>query len=353
MPRLVALARAGLAAIGITNASRHVLVVDQTIRSLLLVKREPFTVGETASVREYAAAAGWKIQHDPVAPSGKTPYDVFLAAPDPRPLERQASVALHPPRDDSPFFFQMTRWRDVNLRSLRQFTGRNFLEPLAIPVAQIALASAPGLSLLLSLALLAVPLAGRSVPRQRRGMWLFYFLCLGVAYIVVEVVLMQRFALFLGHPTYSVTAVLFGILLFSGLGAAWSDRRTGTTAQVARPVLVGLPIAILLLAFAVPPALDRLMGLPHVLRVAIAITIIGPVAFLMGVPFPLGIRAIAASGGRHIPWAWAANGCASVVGSVCAVLGAMLWSFSAMLVLAGFVYVLATLTISRARIAVA
>jgi hypothetical protein len=80
---------------------------------------------------------------------------------------------------------------------------------------------------------------------------------------------------------------------------------------------------------------------------------IAPVAFLMGVPFPLGIRAIAASGGKHVPWAWAANGCASVVGSVCAVLGAMVWNFSTMLVIAGAIYVLALVRITRVRIPLA
>jgi hypothetical protein len=83
------------------------------------------------------------------------------------------------------------------------------------------------------------------------------------------------------------------------------------------------------------------------------VAIIAPVAFLMGVPFPLGIRAIAATGGKHVPWAWAANGCASVVGSVCAVLGAMVWNFSTMLVIAGAIYVLALFVVSRTRIQVA
>ena len=81
----------------------------------------------------------------------------------------------------------------------------------------------------------------------------------------------------------------------------------------------------------------------------IAIALIAPVAFLMGVPFPLGIRAIAATGGKHIPWAWAANGCASVVGSVCAVLGAMVWDFSTMLVVAGGIYVIALAIMTRLR----
>jgi hypothetical protein len=70
----------------------------------------------------------------------------------------------------------------------------------------------------------------------------------------------------------------------------------------------------------------------------------------MGIPFPLGIRAIAATGGKHVPWAWAANGCASVVGSVCAVLGAMVWNFSVMLLIAGAIYVLALVLVTKIRV---
>ena len=356
MPRLVALARAGLQEeLGIEDPTRHVLVVQEKIRALLLVKRTAFAPVEVGQVRAIANARGWRVEHDPVQPDIRAPYAILLSAPDPLSLYRDADIALHPVRDDSPFFFQMTRWKSVKLDALRKFGGVGFLEPLAIPVAQIALLSALIISLVLSAVLIAVPLVlkkGTAVPRERRGTWLVYFLGLGLAFIIVEVVLMQRFALFLGHPTYSVTAVLFAILLFSGLGAAWSDRRHGTTADVVKPVLWGLPIAIVLLAFVVPPLLRELIGLPHAVRLSIGVSLIAPVAFLMGVPFPLGIRAIAATGGKHVPWAWAANGCASVVGSVCAVLGAMVWDFSTMLLVAGAIYVAALTVISRTRVAV-
>jgi len=354
MPRLLGLARAGLEELGVEQPSRHVMVMREKIRSLLLVKRTPFTADEVARARLGAGAAGGNIEHDPMNMMGSS-YATLLTATDPTTLYEDAPTALHPVRDDSPFFFQMTRWKKVDLDALRKFGGRSFLEPLSIPVAQIALLSALGISLLLSAALLCIPLLvgrGTPVPRLRRWTWLGYFLSLGLAFIIVEVVLMQRFALFLGHPTYSVTAVLFAILLFSGLGAAWSDRRAGTTAAIARPVLWGLPIAIVLLAFVLPSLLRELIGLPHPMRLSIAVALIAPIAFLMGVPFPLGIRAIAATGGASIPWAWAANGCASVVGSVGAVLGAMVWNFSTMLLLAGAVYVVALVTLSRTRIQV-
>jgi hypothetical protein len=268
-------------------------------------------------------------------------HGVILTASRPKDFIESESLALDPVHDNDPFFFQMGRWRNLRLESLRGFSSRNFLHALALPAGQIALVTAFAAGVGLSIVLLAVPILAGKAPRAGRYRWMAYFLGLGLAFIIVEVVLMQRFALFLGHPTYSVTTVLFAILLFSGLGAAWSQARSGTTARVMRPVLVLLPVAVLLMAFAVPPITTALVGLPLGVRLLLAIALIAPVAFLMGVPFPVGIRAAGARDPRLIPWAWAANGCASVVGSVSAVLGAMMTGFTAMLLVAGAVYVVA------------
>jgi spermidine synthase len=348
--RLVALGRAALRSLGVEDASRYMLVLQDGVRHLFLMKREPFTGTEMERIRDYARATGKIVVHDPVSPSGVSFHDRFLAAPDTGPLLAKTRVALDPVSDDSPFFFQMIRWRHLGLFWLKEFKGASVLDPLAAPVGQMALITALALGILLSVVLMAIPVLKKAVPRRGRVKWLGYFFALGISYITVEVVLMQRLALFLGHPTYSVTTVLFAILLFSGLGSGWSDRRRGSTASVARPVLWLLPIAVVLLVFAVPPLMRALIGLPHAARLGIAIAVVAPVAFLMGVPFPLGIRAVGASNRKHIPWAWAANGCASVIGSVCAVLGAMAWNFSVMLLIAGVIYLAALLGITRMRI---
>lgn len=349
-PRLLALGRAALESLGITNPSPYILVLGDNLRHLFLMKRDPFTTEEMERVRAYAKETRKIIVHDPVSPSGATAHDAFLAARDPGPMVEKSQVALTPVSDDSPFFFQMIRWKNLGLGWLKNYRGASILDPLATPVGQMVLIAALAVGILLSVILLAVPVLKKAVPREGRLKWLGYFFALGVSYITVEVVLMQRLALFLGHPTYSVTTVLFAILLFSGLGSGWSDRRSGSTSDLVRPVLWLLPIAIVLLVFAVPPLMRALIGLPHAVRLLIAIAIIAPVAFLMGVPFPAGIRAIGASNSKHIPWAWAANGCASVIGSVCAVLGAMAWNFSVMLLIAGVIYLVALLGITRMRI---
>jgi hypothetical protein len=326
-------------------------VLSQSLRSVLIVKREAFSEAEADTVRGFASAQHRRVLHDPLSRAKENILDALLLERDVKPLIDESEVALAPVPDESPFFFQMTRWKSLNFRTLRGFAGQSFLEPLAIPVGQISLVAALALGLLLSTFLLALPLARGAVPREGRWSWLLYFLALGVAYISVEVVLMQRLALFLGHPTYSVTTVLFSILLFSGLGSAWSDRRGESPAALARWLRFALPVVIALVVFAVPPLLRTLGGLALVPRVLVAMAVIAPLAFLMGLPFPLAVRALAASGGRLIPWAWAANGCGSVLGSVGAVLGAMLWNFSIVLIAAAVVYALALSHLARTRAA--
>ncbi len=347
-PRLATLGRAALESMGVAEPQRCALVIERGISTAFLLKRRPFTPAEVASARAFAAEIGADVLYDPTRPGMESFYDVFFAQPDPAELLAAMPERLDPVGDDDPFFFLMARWSNIDLGALSRVPrSSTFLEPLVVPVGQIALAAALVVGAVLSVTLLAIALASRTVPHSGRWRWLTYFLGLGLAFIIVEVVLMQRFALFLGHPTYSVTVVLFAILLFSGLGSAWSGRRSGALAHVARPVAIALPIAIVFLTFVVPPLTSALIGMSLPIRLAIATLVIAPVAFCMGMPFPIGIRAAAAEDSGLVAWAWAANGCASVIGSVAAVLGAITWSFSVMLLVAGAIYVLALILLTR------
>jgi hypothetical protein len=354
-PRLASLAREALARLGIRDPSRHVLVLRRKITTSFLAKRTPFSDQEVSRARAFAAEIGAEVIYDPSSPSppstGSTDdafFHAYLTASNPRTVLDASEPLLDPVSDDSPFFFQMARWKNVKLEQLRIVTAKNFLEPLFVPVGQIALLAALAIGVVLAATLLGVTAWRGGVPRVGRFRWLGYFFALGFAYIVVEVVLMQRFALFLGHPTYSVTLVLSALLAFSGAGSSWSARRSGKRALgLAR---IGLPIAILLLSFAVPLLVKATMSAPFGARLALAAAVIAPLAFFMGIPFPTGLRAASEESSAFVAWAWAANGCASVIGSVCAVLGAMVWGFTAMLLLAGAVYVLALVTLSRTHL---
>ncbi len=348
-PRLASLARETLARRGVAEPSRHVMVIEQQLRTTLLVKNTPFTPGESARLRDFAGrVAGRVVQHDPNAPSDANFFGVFLAASDPRPFYRATEFALHPVHDEAPFFFQLARWSRLSAAPLAGYTGDNVLEPQALPAAQLVLVAALVISLALSAVLLAVPLAARAVPREGRGRWLAYFGALGVAYIAVELAIMQRLALLLGHPTYSVTLTLFAILLFSGLGAARADAIHRPAGAAAVRLLPPLLAVLLFTAFALPGLVAAWLPYALPVRVLLALLVIAPAAFLMGMPFPLAVRALGARRPGLVAWGWAANGCGSVVGSVLSVMGAMLMGFTLVLGIAAAVYAGALLLLARA-----
>lgn len=153
---------------------------------------------------------------------------------------------------------------------------------------------------------------------------LTYFGLIGLAYLLVEIPLIQRFILYLGQPAYAMTMVLFTLLLFSGIGSALSSR-----------ISIWLALGVLcVLLFSYPallPAIfDRTLGTPLPLRIGLSVLVLAPLGLCMGMPFPAGIQWIGkqiSHGGSGniplVPWVWAVNGTASVVAAVLAALLAL------------------------------
>jgi len=163
---------------------------------------------------------------------------------------------------------------------------------------------------------------------------------LGLSYLFIEIACMQKFILFLGHPTYSLSIVLFTFLLFSGFGSFFGQRFRE------RP-LRGIGIAVwcvgaLLVAyqFLLPSIFRSALELETPLRMAICVGLLAPLAFCMGMPFPLGIRVVDQKAPQAVPWAFGVNGGASVFSSVASVLLAMAFGFTTVFLVAGVLYIL-------------
>src|SRR5688572_8501925 len=172
------------------------------------------------------------------------------------------------------------------------------------------------LALLLAIALILLPVAVSKRANQKAASpfpfrFLLYFGLLGLAFLLVEIPLLQRFILYLGHPAYAVTTVLFSLLFFSGLGSRWSDRIP------LRSSLATLVILILIMPLLLPRLFAWTLGLPLTIRLGLTALILSPLGLLMGIPFPAGIHLmkreqtqgpeIEAQSGS-IPWVWAVNG---------------------------------------------
>lgn len=143
----------------------------------------------------------------------------------------------------------------------------------------------------------------------------------------------QKFILFLGHPVYAVSAVLFSLLLFAGLGSFYSERLKSPV-----KVIPALSLLIILYLMLLPRIFNLFLGHEIIIRYLISLVTIAPLGFLMGIPFPLGVRITKKINPELIPWAWAVNGCASVLGSILVIMIALSWGFSIVLVLASAVY---------------
>jgi hypothetical protein len=248
---------------------------------------------------------------------------------------------LRPATDDRPYFFHFFRWRALpELLRLRTQGGVVLLDSGYL-VLMATLAQALPFSLLLVL----VPLsAGRLPVVARRGRWrpATYFLCLGLAFFFIEIAFIQKLILFVGHPLYAAAVVLCGFLLFAGLGSGLSARlavrRCAIEAVVLGIVLISLGLLALL------PALPGYSAAwPLLLKMLLSLLLVAPLALAMGMPFPLGLGRLARTQPALLPWAWAINGCASVLGALLATLCAIHFGFRATILAALGLYVLAAL----------
>jgi hypothetical protein len=175
----------------------------------------------------------------------------------------------------------------------------------------------------------------------RRGFLLGYFGALGLAYLLAEIAAIQQLTLLLGHPVYAVAAVLAAMLVGSGIGSVWSDRLA--TAR-ARTVTLGLALACGALAVGLLPLVHAVEGTGLVARATAAVLVLGPLAFVMGMPFPLGLRRLARDDAAGVAWAWAANGFASVVAAPLAVMIALELGSEAVFAAAAVAYAMAAVS---------
>jgi hypothetical protein len=170
---------------------------------------------------------------------------------------------------------------------------------------------------------------------------LAYFALLGLGFLFIEIPLVQRFILFVGKPVYALAVVLFGLLLFSGVGSILS-RRVPWRVVLATLAVLGLACPVLL-----PVLFRSSLGLPLAIRFGIGVMALAPLGILMGMPFPKGIVWLERTSPDLIPWAWGVNGAVSVVASVLAALVALSAGFTVVLVAGAACYGLAIAVISN------
>ncbi len=341
--RLVSLGREVLRTRGAKEPGRHFIIVRGPQEGMpltsatVLLKKSPFSPEEVERAEAFARRQGLELLYTPRTRPANDLTRLITAA-DPADLVRTFESNIAPPRDNSPFFFQSVRLEKLVSRRWSFGEWRRTNLGTVVLFGLVAITSLLVVAFILG-PLLLVKKRLRAAPRQGRVSFLLYFAMLGAGFIVVEVVLLQKCVLFLGHPAYALTVVLFALLLFSGIGSFLSGRfRDDALPQALRRgilLVVGLIVATVL---ALSPLFYALVHLGAPWRVLITILALAPLGLALGIPMPTGIRILAQRAPELIPWAWGVNGAASVLGSVGAIALAMVWGFDQALLLAALLY---------------
>lgn len=330
----------------------------------ILLKNGSFRSEELASIREFTSQRAFDLSYAPGIKQEETNlfnilsnssyYQAYTGLLDAQP--RQAfydnyQYDVRPPTDDHPFFGHYFKWSQAPQilagfgKVWQPFGGAGYFVILALLL----------MAVLFAIALILLPvLAWKRTKRNSSSFRspfilrnLVYFGLLGFAFLFVEIPLLQRFILYLGHPAYAVTTVLFALLFFSGLGSQSSSRV---------PLSLALALLVVLILPA-PVALSRLfactLGLPLAARLGVTALILSPLGFLMGIPFPGGLRMLAQPENSSqaeeprsdISWIWAVNGAASVISSILAALLALTFGFNNVLWAGALCYASALLTV--------
>jgi hypothetical protein len=245
---------------------------------------------------------------------------------------------VRPVTDDRPFFFYTVQPRDLwRFITSASRASADYKINRALPL----LFGLVFVSVVATLVVLALPpvLLGHRLPAGKGTVTaLLYFLCLGAGYILIQVALIQKFVLFLGHPTYALTVIIFSMLLSSGLGSYVSRRLIRGSVQRLSTLLMIIAGAIFLLAGVIVPLTEHGVALPLATKIAITVILIAPAGFAMGMPFPSGLMRLEAAMPEAIRWAWALNAAASVLGSAGAIVLAIYCGLQNTLMIGGLFY---------------
>jgi hypothetical protein len=334
--RLVRLASAALEEVGVAEPRDHIVLVRRmgipeyggyaSGIGTLLVSPEPFSEEDldilegVARDMRFEIALSARRAADPM-------LETLVSGRDVKAVLKKLPLNIAPPTDDAPFFFNMHRFKDLWSLNPR-LSGPKMVNASAVFVlAVLSMAVA-----ILTVLCILVPLwlTRRRAPLKGSMPLFVFFLAIGSGFMLVEISQMMRFNILLGHPTYSLSVVLLGLLSAGGLGSRWTqgigDARLAP--QGARRLAL-LVLVLTVLGSCTPFIVRQFQGSTTPVRILAALGILLPMGLLMGTAFPLGMMAAARRREALTPWLWGLNGAASVCASVLAVVLALSFGISA------------------------
>ena len=325
----------------------------------LLIKNGKFTENEIKKIKSFTEERSFDLVFYPGISVEETnkfnrldePY-FYLAAisllnKDKEKFFKNYKFYLKPATDDKPYFYRFFKWKLLpEVLSMKGKAPLVLLEGgYLIQVATLILGS------IVSAILILLPLfwlKGKKKNTRMIGYFITYFFSLGLGFLFIEIAFMQHFILFLGHPLYSISIVITSFLVFAGLGSICSfyllDR---FQFSLLKTVFLAILFIIILSSFYLltfTKIFNLFMPYPIFLKILISMILISPLAFFMGIPFPLGLRLVSNKSRNFIPWAWGINGYASVLSPLLASLLATHIGFKFIVIISLGLYFLACLS---------
>lgn len=337
--RLVVLAQEAMRQRGIANPPLHIVITQDNAGLRVcnfLFKKSAFTPEELETIRAFARRNDYAIRYDPKNFTGGS-FGAIITSGDWRRSYPQSPIDISPTTDDQPYFFNYIKRQDFYRPWVTNpVTGNRNANRLLWVILTTAL---------FTLLLFVAPIgAYRTIRLERTGdfKYLAYFGSIGLGFMFLEIVLIQRFILFLEHPIYSYSVVLMSVLLFTGIGSLTTKTsRPEHDYRNLRSVLAAVCCLALGYRFALPLLINAEIGQAIAIKIILTALAVAPLSFFMGQAFPLGIKIINRDAKTYlIPWLWAVNGAASVLASVLAIFFAMYFGFTTVFTLGAAIYLL-------------
>jgi SAM-dependent methyltransferase len=328
--RLIALATAALLDRGVADPRRHMVLVSKRTVATLLVSPQPLASADYDRLAAVAERFDFKILlgigHPPATPElARIGGSASLS-------ELEAAVAhprydYAPPTDRRPYFFNLLKPRAllaaaITDESVGVVATGNLLATRTLVILW-------AVSFVLVTVVIAGPLLVAGLPRLAPAAFaeaVAYFAAIGFGYMLVQIAFMQRFSVYLGHPTYAVSAILFSMILSTGIGSALSDR---VPAEADRRWLIAIPIGIasllLTATVAIQPLIEATIHQGLAARCATAVGVVFLCSLPLGLCFPIGLRLVQRLSDDATPWMWGVNGACGVLATVSAI-GISMWS---------------------------
>jgi hypothetical protein len=338
--RLLVLGVASLLDRGVAEPQRQLVLVARRHVATLMVSNAPFGEDDRAVVTRVAADEGFEVLVSPWTTPKARRLDRIAASRSPAALREaieDPDFDYSPPTDARPYFFNILK--PAGLARLAGMSGDGVAwGNLSATATLVALF---GISLVLVIAIILWPLAASGRPGlspDRFAASLGYFAVIGLGYMLIQIPFLQRFSVYLGHPTYTFAIILFSMILFTGVGSLLSDRLSIAPGAFLRVLPIVIAVAILVVRFTLGPAMRATVDLPLPARSAVVMLFTAPLSVLVGCCFPLGMRLVGRHSEEATAWMWGVNGACGVLAAIAAVAISMWAGIDVNLMLAAGLY---------------